>query len=326
MAAAAGCTRWGFSPRASTGTDTDGAVEGDAFTVSPPDSDTLVVPSDQSIGDAPWPGYKLSAPTRFYRTANTLSFVWQCDGQIPGFDRYELCVSADATFPPADTRCLDPLDDIGLGRPDCGGGDLYHPVTVYQLAASTTYYLQLSVYDNTGEKYEAPLISDTTLAAPADRIKLYAGNYDPNAQWLLRLTPSTSNPHSGSEHLQYVSTKTGYQTLQYGNLGPITPPNLTADRLEGGHFEFYLDSPQPATVCVFLVGAADTASFCLPRGFAAVDGRKGYQRLQVPLSWFQWETAGTPLQPSEFGDWTKLIVGADWGKGTVYLDDISIYY
>jgi len=103
-------------------------------------------------------------------------------------------------------------------------------------------------------------------------------------------------------------------------------PGLTDERFKQGYLEIYIDTPRPVQICVALQQSDDLAHHCPPKGFAAPDGKAGYQRIQIPLIEFESDSTKKPITAAQLAKTKKLMPGANWGKGTVYVDDVVIRY
>ena len=317
---AGACARVGFEPPGNGGEGDLAAVPDTLRDAAAVDARTI----DVFQLDAPWDGFSLFNFERRWATANSISWLWQCDGLIPTFDRYELCYATSAADLQTDqATCLTPSDDLALGVPDCGGGDLWHPTTAYGLAPATAYHAQLRVFDSQGQSFGLPASVDSTTALPAGQTVIFDEDLLPGV-WLLELERRQENPRSGSWALVSDISTDGYVNLHYGGMS-LSFPGMTEDRFESAYVEFYLDAPQAVLICTSFVGGG-TASYCGANGYATIDGKPGYQQIQVPLSKMRWEADDTPLSVATLPKATKLQIGAEWGAGKVYLDEISIRY
>lgn len=323
-----GCVRMRSGPAGSTG---DGGAPLDLATspdvaIAPTDArtDAMAEGGTPDFGTPPWPGYSVRALELLWSTARSFSWGWQCEGQVPSFDRYAFCVGTNRAALENDTAsCLGVDDDFGLGIAACVAADLWHPVTVHGLLPDTTYYVRLSVFDSAGVAYRTPILSTKTASEPQGRVWFFDDAL-PSGVWLLELTRAQATPHSGQWNLLAEIGDETFHNLHYGGM-TLTYPGLDEARFQAAYLEFFIDAPKSVPLCLSLVGGGGTASFCLPRAYASIDGKPGYQRVQVPLRRFRWSD-GSPLSAATLPQATKLQLGAEWGVGQVRIDEISLRY
>lgn len=266
----------------------------------------------------------MRALQQLWGTARSFAWGWQCEGQVPDFDRYEFCVGSDRVALEQGTApCLKVDDDFGLGIAACVAADLWHPVTVHGLAPDTTYFVRLSVYDAAGVAYRTPIFSTKTQPEPPSRVWFFDDDLL-SGVWLIELTRAQATPYSGQWNLLADVKDDAFHNLHYGGM-TLSYPGLDEARFQGAYLGLFIDAPNSVPLCLGLVGGGEAAAFCLPRGYASVDAKVGYQRVQVPLRRFRWPD-GSPLTAATLPQATKLQVGAEWGVGQVRLDEISLRY
>ena len=325
-----GCTRLGFEDRRPLRVP-DGGTDVAAPDLTPPDStapdQTVDLPAvAQSTIHDPTTGIAWFQFKAGWALPHTLTWVWRCARPVPDFERYELCVAKTvADLASGKARCLTPQDDITLEIGECQGG--WHLGQINDLEPDTAYWGTLKVHDSVGVTFVAPPVMQRTSKIPKTRVALWSDSFPPGVT-STTLTASTSKPRAGTHHLLAQQTAADtWLELELDGFSLAQLPGLDAARFAHAYIEYQLDSPSVERIDTVLQNTAGKfAVYGPPAGYSAVDGKPGYQRIQVPLWRPVWQGTSTPIDHTDLAAMDRLLIGAYFAAGPIYLDEVAIVY